>query len=281
MSPLWLYPKRRRFEFVSFLTCRRFGFVAVLVVNLIGSSSLYPKIIYRRLGCRRCEFIVLYRNQVGLSPFWICHRFGCIQNGGKSKTATWYVAVLVVDVLDVSPFWMCRRFGVSPFWTCRRFGVSPFWLSPFWIFRPFLNCIRSVDGVVGWKRLCMSVCVIQVSPINELHYRVLMYWFVTEVAKNATLCQEVLSNLSISRLKWICSRIDIITLTIKLQMATSNIPRPNKSPWILTISLRLVYWKSWRKTWTRFEVATGIDEVAEKKRMCTLLSGSCWCMLHL
>ena len=31
-------------------------------------------------------------------------------------------------------------------------------------------------------------------------------------------------------------------------------------------------WKSWRKTWTRFEVATGIDEAAEKKRMCTLLS---------
>ena len=31
-------------------------------------------------------------------------------------------------------------------------------------------------------------------------------------------------------------------------------------------------WKFWRKTWTRFEVATGIDEVAEKKRVCTLLS---------
>ena len=31
-------------------------------------------------------------------------------------------------------------------------------------------------------------------------------------------------------------------------------------------------WKSWRKTWIRFDVAIGVDGAAEKKRVCTLLS---------
>ena len=98
------------------------------------------------------------------------------------------------------------------------------------------------------------VCLYDISLINELHYRVLMYRYLTDVAKNVTWC-----------------RIDIVTLTIKLQMATSNISPPK----LLNINDRSAssLWKSWRKTWTRFEVATGIDEAAEKKRVCTLLSG--------
>ena len=57
---------------------------------------------------------------------------------------------------------------------------------------------------------------------------------------------------------------------IKLQMATSNIPPPKP----LNINDKSAYglWKSCRKTWTRFEEITGIDEAAEKKRVCTLLS---------
>ena len=53
-------------------------------------------------------------------------------------------------------------------------------------------------------------------------------------------------------------------------MATSNIPPPKP----LNINDKSAYslLKSWRKTWTRFEIATGIDEAAEKKRVCTLLS---------
>ena len=69
----------------------------------------------------------------------------------------------------------------------------------------------------------------------------------------------------------VATLVDIVTLTIKkLQMATSNIPPPK----LLTINDKCAsnLWKFWRKTWTRFEVATGIDEVAEKKRVCTLLS---------
>ena len=39
--------------------------------------------------------------------------------------------------------------------------------------------------------------------------------------------------------------------------------------------------KSWKKTWERFEIATGIDDAGDKKRVCTLLSnigesGSCY-----
>ena len=39
------------------------------------------------------------------------------------------------------------------------------------------------------------VCLYDISLINELHYRVLMYRYLTDVAKNVTWCQEVLSNL--------------------------------------------------------------------------------------
>ena len=53
-------------------------------------------------------------------------------------------------------------------------------------------------------------------------------------------------------------------------MATSNIPPPK--PLNINDKSASSLWKSWRKTWTRFEIATGIDEAAEKKRVCTLLS---------
>ena len=53
-------------------------------------------------------------------------------------------------------------------------------------------------------------------------------------------------------------------------MATSNIPTPKT----LNINDKsaAVLWKAWRKTWNRFEIATGIDEASDKKRVCTLLS---------
>ena len=53
-------------------------------------------------------------------------------------------------------------------------------------------------------------------------------------------------------------------------MATSNILPPK--PLNINDKSASNLWKSWRKTWTRFEVATGIDEAAEKKRVWTLLS---------
>ena len=53
-------------------------------------------------------------------------------------------------------------------------------------------------------------------------------------------------------------------------MATSNIPPPK--PLNINDKSASSLWKSWRKTWTKFEVASGIDEAAEKKRMCTLLT---------
>ena len=53
-------------------------------------------------------------------------------------------------------------------------------------------------------------------------------------------------------------------------MATSNI-LPSK-PLNINDKSASSLWKSWRKTWNRFEVATGIGEAAEKKRVCTLLS---------
>ena len=53
-------------------------------------------------------------------------------------------------------------------------------------------------------------------------------------------------------------------------MATLNIPT------LKTLNINdksaAVLWKSWRKTWNRFEIATGIDEASYKKRVCTLLS---------
>ena len=53
-------------------------------------------------------------------------------------------------------------------------------------------------------------------------------------------------------------------------MATSNIPTPKT----LNINDKsaAVLWKAWRKTWNRFEIATGIDEASDKKIVCTLLS---------
>ena len=53
-------------------------------------------------------------------------------------------------------------------------------------------------------------------------------------------------------------------------MATSNIPPPK--PLNINDKSASSLSKSWRKTWTRFDVATGINEAAEKKRVCTLLS---------
>ena len=53
-------------------------------------------------------------------------------------------------------------------------------------------------------------------------------------------------------------------------MAISNIPPPK--PLNINDKSASSLWKSWRKTWTRFEVATGIYEAAEKKRVCTFLS---------
>ena len=53
-------------------------------------------------------------------------------------------------------------------------------------------------------------------------------------------------------------------------MATVNIPAPKT----LNINDKSAssLWKSWKKTWERFEIATGIDEAGDKKRVCTLLS---------
>ena len=53
-------------------------------------------------------------------------------------------------------------------------------------------------------------------------------------------------------------------------MATSNIPPPK--PLNINDKSASNLRKSWRKTWTRFEVATEIDEAAAKKRECTLLA---------
>ena len=39
----------------------------------------------------------------GMSPFWICRRFGCCR---FRCVAVLVVAILVVAVLDVSPFWL-------------------------------------------------------------------------------------------------------------------------------------------------------------------------------
>ena len=40
-----------------------------------------------------------------------------------------------------------------------------------------------------------GACLCDISLINELHYRILMYRFVTKIAKNVTWCQKVLSNI--------------------------------------------------------------------------------------
>ena len=52
-------------------------------------------------------------------------------------------------------------------------------------------------------------------------------------------------------------------------MATVNIPTPKT----LNINDKSAssLWKYWKKTWERFEIATGIDEAGDKKRVCTLL----------
>ena len=53
-------------------------------------------------------------------------------------------------------------------------------------------------------------------------------------------------------------------------MATVNIPAPKS----LNINDKSAssLWKSCKKTWERFEIATGIDKAGDKKRVCTLLS---------
>ena len=53
-------------------------------------------------------------------------------------------------------------------------------------------------------------------------------------------------------------------------MATVNIPAPK--PLNINDKSASGLWKSWKKTWERFEIATGIDEAGDKKRVCTLLS---------
>ena len=49
-----------------------------------------------------------------------------------------------------------------------------------------------------------------------------------------------------------------------------NIPAPK--PLNINDKSASSLWKSWKKTWGRFEIATGIDEAGDKKRVCTLLS---------
>ena len=53
-------------------------------------------------------------------------------------------------------------------------------------------------------------------------------------------------------------------------MATVNIPAPKT----LNINDKSAstLWKYWKKTWERFEIAKGIDEAGDKKRVFTLLS---------
>ena len=63
-------PKRRQSNLSKTHACRRFGLI-----------------------CRR----------FGVSPFWMCRRFGCRRFG---SVAVLVVAVLVVAVLDLSPFWL-------------------------------------------------------------------------------------------------------------------------------------------------------------------------------
>ena len=53
-------------------------------------------------------------------------------------------------------------------------------------------------------------------------------------------------------------------------MATVNIPAPK--PLNINDKSASSLWKSWGKNWERFEIATGIDEAGDKKRVCTLLS---------
>ena len=111
----------------------------------------------------------------------------------------WYVAVLVVAILDVSPFWrvavlnvspfwlslfwsvavlICRRFDLSPFWICRRFGLSPFWfvavlvcrrfgLSPFWSIAVLLCSRFGFDAVLVVA--VSAVAVFDLYPSRTLH----------------------------------------------------------------------------------------------------------------
>ena len=53
-------------------------------------------------------------------------------------------------------------------------------------------------------------------------------------------------------------------------MATVNIPA--SKPLNINDKSASSLWKSWEKTWERFEIATRIDEAIDKKRVCTLLS---------
>ena len=53
-------------------------------------------------------------------------------------------------------------------------------------------------------------------------------------------------------------------------MATVNIPAPK--PLNINDKSASGLWKSWKKSWERFEIATVIDETGDKKRVCTLLS---------
>ena len=102
----------RCLEFVAILTCRCFGFVAVLDTTKTATCTVLDTSqhsVLDKLDCRSLD----------VSLFWICRRFGSIQNGDTPKrryAPSW-----------LSPFWFvailaCRRFGLSPFWICRRFG---------------------------------------------------------------------------------------------------------------------------------------------------------------
>ena len=53
-------------------------------------------------------------------------------------------------------------------------------------------------------------------------------------------------------------------------MATVNIPAPK--PLNINDKSASSLWNYWKKTWERFEIAMGIYEAGDKKRVCTRLS---------
>ena len=64
-----------------------------------------------------------------MSPFWICRRFGCIQNGDTPKWQ--HIQNGDTSKRRHAPFWMCHRFGCVTVLVCHRFG-----------FVTVLTCIR-------------------------------------------------------------------------------------------------------------------------------------------
>ena len=127
---------------VAVLTCRRFGFVAVLVVSKTATRQNGDKSKIRR---HVIFFAVLDTSQHGVLDKLDCRRFGFVAVLVVSKTATRQNgdrhAPFWLSPSWLSPFWMCRRFGMSPFWMCRRFGCRRFGVSPFW-FVAVLACRR-------------------------------------------------------------------------------------------------------------------------------------------